>query len=101
MAQQNYLRIPLVPICAICPAKLNLFSHSDLPIHLVLVINYAANNLGNIRSNEQSRNKVTKTKQKNSVRPRANYIDRETAAMAMLMPNFADRGCHVVSVTDP
>jgi hypothetical protein len=34
--------------------------------------------------------------------PRANYTDRTTAAWpAKLAPTFADRGCHVVSVTDP
>jgi hypothetical protein len=32
---------------------------------------------------------------------RANYTDRETAASAKLVPTFADRGCHVVSVTEP
>jgi hypothetical protein len=34
--------------------------------------------------------------------PHANYTDRATAALsAKLVPIFADRGCHVVSVTDP
>jgi hypothetical protein len=41
---------------------------------------------------------------KNSVAfsPHANYTDRATAALsAKLVPTFADRGCHVVSATDP
>jgi hypothetical protein len=34
--------------------------------------------------------------------PRANYTDRATAACRqMLVPTFADRGCRVVSATDP
>jgi hypothetical protein len=34
--------------------------------------------------------------------PRANYKDQATAAcLAKLWPAFGDRGCHVVSVTDP
>jgi hypothetical protein len=34
--------------------------------------------------------------------PRANYTDRATAAcLRSDWPTFADRGCHVVSVTDP
>jgi hypothetical protein len=34
--------------------------------------------------------------------PHANYTDRATAALsANLAPTFADRGCHVVSATDP
>jgi hypothetical protein len=39
----------------------------------------------------------TKTKTKlHGLSPRANYTDR-----AKWLPTFADRGCHVVSVTDP
>jgi hypothetical protein len=34
--------------------------------------------------------------------PHANYTDRATAALlAKLVPTFVDRGCHVVSATDP
>jgi hypothetical protein len=33
--------------------------------------------------------------------PRSNYIDRVTRLMAKLVPTFADRGCCVVSTTDP
>jgi hypothetical protein len=34
--------------------------------------------------------------------PRANYIDQATADLSTkLVPTFADRGCHVVSGTDP
>jgi hypothetical protein len=33
--------------------------------------------------------------------PRANYTDRETALSAKLAPTLADKGCNVVSVTDP
>jgi hypothetical protein len=40
----------------------------------------------------------TKTKL-HGLSPRANYTDRATAACRL--PTFADRGCHVVSVTDP
>jgi CBS-domain-containing membrane protein len=45
----------------------------------------------------QKANKL-KTKPR-GLSPRANYTDRATAAK--LVPTFADRGCHVVSVTDP
>jgi hypothetical protein len=30
-----------------------------------------------------------------------NYIDRATAALAKLVQTFVERGCYVVSVTDP
>jgi hypothetical protein len=33
--------------------------------------------------------------------PRANYTDRATAACRRSDAKFADRGCHVVRVTDP
>jgi hypothetical protein len=33
--------------------------------------------------------------------PRANYTDSDRHMSAKLLPTFADRGCHVVSVTDP
>jgi hypothetical protein len=34
--------------------------------------------------------------------PQANYTDRGDRRMsAKLVPTFADRGCHVVSATDP
>jgi hypothetical protein len=34
--------------------------------------------------------------------PQENYTDRATAALsAKLVPTFADRGCRVVSPTDP
>jgi CBS-domain-containing membrane protein len=33
--------------------------------------------------------------------PRANYTDRATAESEKWLPTFADKGCHVVSVTDP
>jgi hypothetical protein len=32
--------------------------------------------------------------------PQANYTDRAIRLSAKLVPNFADIGCHVVSVTD-
>jgi hypothetical protein len=35
------------------------------------------------------------------LRPQANYTDRATAAMSKLVPTFAERGCRVVSATDP
>jgi hypothetical protein len=38
------------------------------------------------------------TKKLRGLSPRANYTDRATAACR---PIFADRGCHVVSVTGP
>jgi hypothetical protein len=43
----------------------------------------------------------TKTKLR-GLSPRENYTDRATAACRRnLVPNFADKGCHVISVTDP
>jgi hypothetical protein len=33
--------------------------------------------------------------------PRANYTDRDRRLSTKLVPTFADRGCHVVSVADP
>jgi hypothetical protein len=33
--------------------------------------------------------------------PLANYVDRATAACWQLVSTFADRGCCVVSATDP
>jgi CBS-domain-containing membrane protein len=33
--------------------------------------------------------------------PRANYTDQATRLSAKLVPTFANRGCHVVSVMDP
>jgi hypothetical protein len=34
--------------------------------------------------------------------PPANYTDRATVVLSVkLVPTFADRECHVVSVTDP
>jgi hypothetical protein len=46
-----------------------------------------------------SRIVLEKLKKKlNSLSPRANYTDRATAASRS---TFADKGCHVVSVTDP
>jgi hypothetical protein len=46
---------------------------------------------------------VYKTKTKlHGLSPRANYTDRATAAsLRSDCQLFADRGCHVVSVTDP
>jgi hypothetical protein len=46
-----------------------------------------------------NRNKKTKL---HGLSPRANYTDRTTAACRRSdCQLFADRGCHVVSVTDP
>jgi hypothetical protein len=36
-----------------------------------------------------------------SLSPRGNYTDQATTATAKLVPAFADRRYHVVSVTDP
>jgi hypothetical protein len=44
--------------------------------------------------------RVKKTKL-HGLSPQANYTDRATALSAKWLPTFADRGCHVVSVTDP
>jgi hypothetical protein len=38
---------------------------------------------------------------KRGLRPRANYTYRTIAACQRSCDKFADRGCHVVSVTDP
>jgi hypothetical protein len=47
----------------------------------------------------------TKKKKLNSVAysPQANYTDRPSGrrVLAKLVPTFADRGCRVVSATDP
>jgi hypothetical protein len=43
-----------------------------------------------------------KKKKLHGLNPRANYTDRATAACRRSdFQLFADRGCHVVSVTDP
>jgi CBS-domain-containing membrane protein len=47
---------------------------------------------------QKTATKKTKTKLR-GLSPRVNYIDRRLSAK--LVPTFADRGCHVVSVTDP
>jgi hypothetical protein len=53
------------------------------------------------RSTKYLLTKKTKTKL-HGLSPRANYTDRETAACRRIDCRlFADRGCHVVSVTDP
>jgi hypothetical protein len=45
---------------------------------------------------------IRKKKKLNGLSPRANYTDRATAACRRSECQlFADRGCHVVSVTDP
>jgi CBS-domain-containing membrane protein len=46
---------------------------------------------------EMGKHKKTKLR---GLSRRANYTDRATAA-CRLVPTFADRGCHVVSVMDP
>jgi hypothetical protein len=33
--------------------------------------------------------------------PRANYTEQTAASSAKIVPTFADRGCHVISATDP
>jgi hypothetical protein len=44
----------------------------------------------------------TKKTKPRDMSPRANYTDRATHRLpAKLVPTFDDRGCHVVSVTDP
>jgi hypothetical protein len=48
-------------------------------------------------SNKQNK----KTKKLRGPSPRANYTDRATRLSAKLVPTFVDRGCHVISVTDP
>jgi hypothetical protein len=51
-----------------------------------------------------SHNRIALKLKLNSVAfsPYANYTDRATAALsAKLVPTFANRGCHVVSATDP
>jgi hypothetical protein len=43
-----------------------------------------------------------KVKKLHGLSPRANYTDRATAACRRsASQRFADKGCHVVSVTDP
>jgi hypothetical protein len=45
---------------------------------------------------------ITKKTKLHGLSPRANYTDRETAACRRCdCQLFADRGCHVVSMTDP
>jgi CBS-domain-containing membrane protein len=49
-----------------------------------------------------SRKRAVKKKKLHGLSPRANYTDRATAACRRSdCQLFADRGCHVVSVTDP
>jgi hypothetical protein len=42
-----------------------------------------------------------KTNKLHGLSPRANYTDRATAACRRSDCQLADKGCHVVSVTDP
>jgi hypothetical protein len=52
-----------------------------------------------LHTHKQKQNKQNKL---HGLSPRANYTDRATAACRRAdLPTFADRGCHVVSVTDP
>jgi hypothetical protein len=46
---------------------------------------------------------TTKIRKLSGLSPRANYADRpsDSRLSAKLLSTFADRGCHVVSVTDP
>jgi hypothetical protein len=46
-----------------------------------------------------SENRATKNYKLHGLSPRANYTDRPTAACRR--SDSADRGCHVVNVTDP
>jgi hypothetical protein len=49
--------------------------------------------------NEDLTNKKKQTNKLRGLSPRANYTDRRLSAK--LVPTFADRWCHVVSVTGP
>jgi hypothetical protein len=65
------------------------WSHFIKPIHRIK----------NLLTVKQLLNKLTNSV---AISPHANYTDRATAALsAKLVPTFADRGCHVVSATDP
>jgi hypothetical protein len=48
-------------------------------------------------------NKLIKTKNSVAFSPQVNYTDRpsDRRMSAKLLPTFADRGCRVVSATDP
>jgi hypothetical protein len=65
---------------------------ADLTLSACLALSLAGNRTRKLRH-------ITKIR---GLSPRANYTDGATAAFsANLVPTFADRQCHVVSVTDP
>jgi hypothetical protein len=58
--------------------------------------------LGKINMPKVNRPQLKKLNKLHGFSPQAKYTDRVTATMSVkLMPTFADRGCSVVSATDP
>jgi hypothetical protein len=58
---------------------------------------YHNNRTNNNNNNNHNNNNNSNNNKFLGPSPRANYADQATA----LVPTFADRGCHVVGVTDP
>jgi hypothetical protein len=84
----------------------HVFKSSDMPHLLNLYENITRNapcSLGRASNFDRSFSFEYQIKKKlHGLSPRANYTDRATAACRLSdCQHFADRGCHVVSVTDP